>query len=373
MNTMTARLTRALCGTVLICAGCMTTSRHMNKAQDHFSKASAAERQMNARGYSSDMSLLGQSTASTDYRVALSLIDSEIEDHEKKLREERLLGTALVIKAMCHWRLADLEQLGETDTAFTSEEVEERIREAARLGEAHKVANDKATRLKASLDETLKAEEAALKAAKAADNNSSNNIAASAPAEGALRAEVEGLRSTGLRVELAQAESDLARVTAERDSANARLNEAIDGDHMRLTLRRVSFDDKLVLGTRDRAMLAALPGLRDYDRGRRADDFATASKFFTSSLTVVDRAIREQVVPKRHAVGIHLRLAQLKTCRAWLDAAKQLHDSDEARSDAAEAPTAQARVILDELKALHPADASLATTLREHEAAFGIG
>ncbi len=365
------RATGALCLALFVCAGCLTTTRHMQEAQDHFSKASAAERQMQARGYGDELSMLGQSTASTDYRVSLSLLDKEIKSHESALRKERLLGTALVLKAMCHWRLADLEQLGESSRAtYTSEDVEARIKEASRATESHKSAAANAERLRIDLETTLKAEEAALKAATAASNQ--NDVQASAGGEGAVRAEVEGLRSSSLRVDLANAEAELARVTAERDLANTRLNDAIEDDDLRLTLRRVHFDDKLVLGTRDRAMLAALPGLRDHDRGRRADDFDAASKYFSSSLVVVDRAIREQVTPKRHAVGIHLRLGQLKTCRSWFDAAQQMHDTAEARADASQAAQTKAKAIIAELRELHPSDKDLARNVVELEAALGI-
>ena len=97
-----------------------------------------------------------------------------------------------------------------------------------------------------------------------------------------------------------------------------------------------------------------------------------ARRFFASSLAVLDRALDESVTPKRHPVGIYLRLAQLSTCRAWHGAAYAMHDTAAARREAAKEPKDTALGILEDLKALRPGDAALGRTAREFSNRLGI-
>lgn len=105
----------ALCG-----ASACGTTRHIRAAQDSFNQAAAEENRLFAAGLSTDVGLLSQSSAAGDYRIALALLDRELDENQEELRRDRLYGTALMLKALALWRLADLEGLNEpqldTDT-----------------------------------------------------------------------------------------------------------------------------------------------------------------------------------------------------------------------------------------------------------------
>ena len=111
----------ALCGS----GGCATT-RHIRAAQDSFNQAAAEENRLFAAGLSTEVGLLSQSSAAGDYHIALALLDRELDENEEALRRDRLYGTALMLKALALWRLADLEGLNEpqlNDETATGEEV----------------------------------------------------------------------------------------------------------------------------------------------------------------------------------------------------------------------------------------------------------
>lgn len=73
----------------------------------------------------------------------------------------------------------------------------------------------------------------------------------------------------------------------------------------------------LALGTRDRVLLAALPGLIDHDRGRDQATFADVNRYFESAYATLDDALTTENPPALHPVRIWVRLAQLNTCKAW--------------------------------------------------------
>lgn len=94
---------------VAVLGGC---SRYLSDAQDHFSRAAAEETRLFGAGLAADGGLVRQTSAATDYRLALDLLDRELSENEGRLRDERLYGTALMLKALCLWRLADLDAAG---------------------------------------------------------------------------------------------------------------------------------------------------------------------------------------------------------------------------------------------------------------------
>lgn len=98
----------ALCGV----GGC-GTARYIRAAQDSFNQAAAEENRLFSAGLSTDVGLLSQSSAAGDYRIALALLDRELDENEEELRRDRLYGTALMLKALALWRLADLDGLNE--------------------------------------------------------------------------------------------------------------------------------------------------------------------------------------------------------------------------------------------------------------------
>ena len=95
---------------LVLSIGC--TPRHIRAAQDHFNKAAAIENRLAQVGAQPDIG--NKSTpqnymvALTEYRLALNLLDQEIEENGKKLRGEELLGTAKVLKLLSRWRILAL-------------------------------------------------------------------------------------------------------------------------------------------------------------------------------------------------------------------------------------------------------------------------
>lgn len=239
----------------VLLTACPAHIRGVREAQDAFDRAATEEGRLTAAGLGTETGLLTQSSSTAEYRVALALLSREIDRHQRQLRGDRLLGTALVLKALCLWRLADLEATDETGW----------------------------------------------------------------------------------------------------------------GEELAATLTRIERDDSLVLGERDRVLVAALPGLRDHDRGLRAADYESASRLFASALEIVGRAAES--APPLHPVRTYLRLAQLATCRAWQSAAYAFFPDDLNRADdEADKPLAKAREILTELEQQATRDAALQaqiTSLRQ--------
>jgi hypothetical protein len=192
--------------------------RHIREAQDAFSRGALAEQAMYAQATAEQWSpfVASGSPAAGEYAIALSLVERELNENAAALKEDGLYGNALVLKALCIWRLTDLGDIT--------------------IGEA----GDR-TKLDMALDE--------------------------------IRALPAG-----------------------------------------------------TLGTRDRVLAAALPGLRDHDRGLRQSDYARAQGYFTSAIEQLDEALRDSETPARHPVRVYVHLAQLRTCRAWLEFAGDIDD-----------------------------------------------
>jgi len=244
---------------LLLTAAC--SARHLREAQDRFSDAAATEN----RAYepANPGALLFQGAAASGYRVALDLVTREIDENEAALRADDLLGTALVLKALCHWRLAALD-----------------------------------------IDATAAA--------------------------------ADGLAGT------------LTRIEQERRAKTIRLGE------------------------RDVAMVAALPGLRDLDRGRRAEEYADAARFFGSAVVSIDRALEPSVTPPRHPVRIYLRLAQLAALREWHAAIYALLSTNEERDPERLAVKRNAVRVMAELNAGWPRDVKVRKAVEGYAAAMGI-
>lgn len=242
MNTLNLHLLSAIALAILFTAtGCST--RYIREAQTHWSRAATVENQLSAEGYNAENALMRQIGAVTDYKMALALLERELARNERQLRKDGLYETALLLKAMCLWRVADLE------------------------------------------DES-----------------------------------------------------------ASKQTYSGRLSETLG------KLRTNQYPD-LSFGERDRVVVAALPGLRDHDRGLAAMDYTNAQSFFRSSLTTLDKAIQQ--TPEMHPIRVYLFLAQLSTCRAWQSAAFAHAGGSMAQgAAAAREPTEKARTILKELETI---------------------
>lgn len=107
-------------------------ARQIRAAQDAFSEGAQIENAERAailfsRTPPVDSPSIGTS-ATVSYRTALQLLDAELKNHKPELEEEKLLGPAMMLKAMTLWRLADLESQGDLAAKGTNKKVDDGAR-----------------------------------------------------------------------------------------------------------------------------------------------------------------------------------------------------------------------------------------------------
>ena len=218
-----------------IITGCETT-RYIRNAQTHFNQAAQQENELLAKSltaYQAGADASGTASALSDYKMAVSLVDKAINENREKLRQEKLLGAAYMIKAMSLWRISDLNgtppDILESPSAPTSVE----------------------------------------------------NPVISSPERKELMVLIPVIKQ-----ELSDSQQPIT------------------------------------LGTRDRVMLIALPGLLDHDRGRLARSLDRADAFFESAFNVLGEAAG--AAPADHPVHLYLVMAQLQTLNSWANAIDRL-------------------------------------------------
>lgn len=189
---------------LLVAIGC--GAHRLKQAQDSYNEAAFIEAQVSFEEVEpTGDPLQGEAQALQNYRVALALTDEALEKHAENLRKDRLYGTALMLKALCQWRIAALDK--EAD--------HEKVRE--------------------------------------------------------IVTDIEG------RVE----------------------------------------KEEITLGTRDRVLLKALPGLREHALALQQSDPKKAGALFDSALITLEEALTKVNPPTDHPVRAYIRLAQMRTLRAW--------------------------------------------------------
>lgn len=237
MNRIAAKISAALAVTLvfLLISGC-ESARYIRSAQNHFNQAARQENQLLAKSlaaYQAGADASGASSALADYKMALSLVDRAIRENRAKLRQEKLLGTAYMIKAMSLWRISDL-------------------------------------------------------------NGTPPDLLESPSAASPVK---NSVMSSAEREELMLLIPTIQRELSENQPP-------------------------ITLGTRDRVMLIALPGLLDHDRGRLAQSLDRADAFFASAYEVLGKAAG--AAPADHPVKLYLVMAQLQTLNAWAYAIDRL-------------------------------------------------
>ncbi len=248
---------------LLALTGC--AAHRIREAQDAFSRAAALENRGLDVTAPAQAALLDNSSAAGDYRRALSLVNESLAKSRDRLQQDQLEATALMLKALCLWRLADLE-----DDHAAGEQLSHVI-------------------------------------------------------------------------------------TAIHDRANS--NKA----------------PPLTLGTRDRVLLAALPGLRDHDRGLRQVTRGKAGEMFSSAFNKLDNSLKQDDVPENHPVVIYIRLAQLSVCRAWQAAIfRFVKDTSEA-AKACAVPRGKFRDVVGALRPCWKTNAALKRQLQDLDLAMGAG
>jgi len=181
-------------------------AHRLKQAQDSYNQAARIEARASLEEEASTGDpLQGDAQALRNYRVALALTDEALDRYAGGLRKDRLYGTALMLKALCEWRIAALDRDADPDQVqAVVAEIEHRVR-------------------------------------------------------------TEGI----------------------------------------------------VLGTRDRVLLKALPGLREHALGLHQREPEKAGALFESALDTFERALKEGNPPADHPVRAYIRLAQMRTVRAW--------------------------------------------------------
>ena len=100
----------------------------------------------------------------------------------------------------------------------------------------------------------------------------------------------------------------------------AALDEEADQDKIREIIddidNRVK-QENIALGTRDKVLLRALPGLREHALGLHQSDPKRAKRLFESALSTLEKSLSSVNPPEDHPVRAYIRLAQMRTLRAW--------------------------------------------------------
>ncbi|UCE64157.1 MAG: hypothetical protein JSU59_03160 [Nitrospirota bacterium] len=189
---------------LIVAFGC--GAHRLKQAQDSYNEAARIEVMVSFEEVEPiGDPLKGDAQALRNYRLALALTDEALEKYPTSLKKDQLYGTALMLKALCQWRIVALDK----------EAGQERVRE--------------------------------------------------------IVTDIEG-----------------------------RLGS-----------------EEITLGTRDRVLLKALPGLREHALGMQQSDPKKAGDLFDSSLETLENSLATVNPPADHPVRAYIRLAQMRTLRAW--------------------------------------------------------
>lgn len=114
------RLFSALVFAVLCLLSACSSVRHLREAQDSFNRAAQVELE-EARldaGRAAD-AVATSPSAAREYAAALALLRRELSENADALAADKLTGTALMLEALCVWRLESLGQLERGASGFT--------------------------------------------------------------------------------------------------------------------------------------------------------------------------------------------------------------------------------------------------------------
>lgn len=197
---------RTVIAFLLLVITCGCGAHQLKQAQDSYNAAARIEAQVSWElSESVGDPLEGDAQALQYYHLSLALVDEALDKHSGSLKKDKLYGTALMLKALCQWRIAALDR--EADT------------------------ND--------------------------------------------------IRDIVKKIEDSVAE------------------------------------EKIVLGTRDRVLLKALPGLQEHTLGLHQSDPDKAKKLFESAINTLNKALVDVNPPMDHPVRSYIYLAEMRSLRAW--------------------------------------------------------
>lgn len=137
-------------------------------------------------------------------------------------------------------------------------------------------------------------------------------------------------------------------------------------------LNQLTAGDATAVGTRDRVLIRAIPGLRDHDRGLRATTVDEARGYFVSAYKVLDRSLTVDPPPPNHPIRTYVRLAQLSTLRAYLAAVFRFQANSPERAATLQAIFDCATRSAVELKPVARSDRDLGATVERMNTALGL-
>ena len=94
---------------LLLAAAC--GAHRLSQAQDSFNEAARLE----AQAAQLTSPITDSSQALQNYRIALSLTEQALGKYGDSLKKDKLYGTALVLNALCQWRIAALDENANVD------------------------------------------------------------------------------------------------------------------------------------------------------------------------------------------------------------------------------------------------------------------
>jgi len=89
-------------------AGCVSHAKTLREAQDNFNGAASLENQIKIDPLATD-SIAATSQALAGYKLTLETVTKLIDEKEKALKADNLLGSAYTLKALSQWRLGNYE------------------------------------------------------------------------------------------------------------------------------------------------------------------------------------------------------------------------------------------------------------------------
>jgi hypothetical protein len=119
-------------------------------------------------------------------------------------------------------------------------------------------------------------------------------------------------------------------------------------------LAELSNQGRISPGTRDRVLLAALPGLLDHEQGIRAASFAEAKQAFSDADATIEKAIGDKSLSEKHEIRLYLRLAQMAAMREWLASVTRFNEKKQEEDK----PYARFKVLKEDLKRLIGTDSA---------------
>lgn len=105
---------------LIVISGCVSHVQKLREAQDHFNTATQLENQLKIDPTVSD-ALAITTQANGSYQLSHKMLTELIDNKNKELRDDDLLGTAYTLKALAEWRIARYDDAANTVATVESD------------------------------------------------------------------------------------------------------------------------------------------------------------------------------------------------------------------------------------------------------------